>query len=90
MQFLTWETIMVDRATEQAAEAPIGWPMANIFDKTRPACARIAATLTVYAEAWGAALLYEDLSRLSDAELGRLGLPRAELHRHVFRPPHKG
>jgi hypothetical protein len=76
---------MIDRASEQAVEAPIRWPIGNVLDKAKSAWAKIVDVLTVYAEAWGAALLYEELSKLSDAELERLGMPRAELHRHVFR-----
>ena len=75
---------MIDRANEQAVEGPIGWPIGNVVDTAKSACARIAEALTVYAEAWGAALLYEELSKLSDAELKRLGMPRGELHRHVL------
>ena len=75
---------MIERANEQVAAAPIRWPIGDVLDKAKSALARIADVLTVYAEAWGAALLYEELSRLSDAELERLGMPRAELHRHVF------
>jgi hypothetical protein len=75
---------MIDRANEQAVAAPIRWPIGDVLNKAKSAWARIADVLTVYAEAWGAALLYEELSRLSDAELERLGMPRAELHRRVF------
>ena len=80
---------MIDRANEQAVAAPIGWPIGHVVDKAKSALAGIADVLTVYAEAWGAALLYEELSRLSDAELERLGMPRADLHRHVFESSHK-
>ena len=76
---------MIDRANQQAMEALIRRPLGNVFDKAKSAWARIANFLIVYAEVWGAALLYEELSKLSDAELERLGMPRAELHRHVFK-----
>jgi hypothetical protein len=36
------------------------------------------------ASGYAAAALYEQLSRLSDAELARRGIPRAELHRRVL------
>jgi hypothetical protein len=38
----------------------------------------------VSGNAWAAANLYEELCRLSDAELERRGIPRGELHRCVF------
>ena len=44
----------------------------------------IVEILAICANAWGAAHAYEDLSRLSDAELERRGIPRGKLHRHVF------
>jgi hypothetical protein len=46
--------------------------------------ATIADILTVNAKVRGAAVLYEDLSRLSDAELERRGIPRADLPRYIF------
>jgi hypothetical protein len=36
------------------------------------------------ADAYAAAALYEKLSKLSNAELERRGIPRGELHRRVF------
>jgi hypothetical protein len=80
---------MIEQSNRQVVETPIRWPIGDVVDKAKSAWVGIAETLTVYAEAWGAALLYEELSRLSDAELERLGMPRAELHRHVFEPSHK-
>lgn len=46
--------------------------------------ARIVETLAVCGNAWAAANMYEELSRLSDAELERRGIPRAALGRRVF------
>jgi hypothetical protein len=80
---------MIEQTSQQVAEGPIGWRIRNILDKAKCSWARIADVLTVYAEAWGSALLYEELSRRSDSELERLGTSRADLHRHVFKPPHK-
>lgn len=45
---------------------------------------RIMEILAVCGNAWAAADLYEELSRLSDAELHRRGIPRGELHRCIF------
>jgi hypothetical protein len=78
---------MFDRENEQAVEAPIGRPIGNVLDIGKSAWARIAAILSAYADAWGAATIYEELSKLPDAELERLGMPRADLHRHVFKTP---
>jgi hypothetical protein len=75
---------MIDRANQQAVEAPIGWAIGDVLDKAKSAWAGIADYLTVYADALGQAIHYEELSRLSDAELKRRGIPRADLHRHVF------
>jgi hypothetical protein len=46
--------------------------------------ARVIEILAVCGNAWAAANLYEELCRLSDAELERRGIPRGELHRCVF------
>ena len=51
---------MIDRANEQAVAAPIRWPIGDVLNKAKSALAGIADVLTVYAEAWGAALLYEE------------------------------
>jgi 3-methyladenine DNA glycosylase Mpg len=45
---------------------------------------RIVEVLAICGNAWAAAHAYEELSRLSDAELDRRGIPRGELHRCVF------
>jgi hypothetical protein len=45
---------------------------------------RLKTWIEARATAAGEAALYQELSRLSDAELERLGVPRGELHRCVF------
>ena len=55
---------------------------------------RVANALSRWANVRAAAALYENLSRLSDAELARRGIPRADLYRHVsetmtVKPPPK-
>jgi hypothetical protein len=67
---------MIEQSSEQTAAAPIGLPIGNVSNNVKSAWARIADMLTAYAEAWGAALLYEELSKLSDVELERRGLRR--------------
>jgi hypothetical protein len=80
---------MIERSSQDAIEATIRWPFGNLFDRTRSAWARIADALAIYAEVWGEVTIYEELSRLSDAELERRGIPRADLYRHVFETSHK-
>ena len=45
--------------------------------------ARSIELVAICGNAWAAANAYEDLSRLSDAELDRRGIPRRELNRYV-------
>ena len=68
----------------QAAHAPAGWLIGPAVGKAKHLGARLAGIFRACADAWEAASLYEDLSRLSDAELDRRGIPRADLHRCVF------
>ena len=48
----------------------------------------VGLRLRAWIEAWAAcaadAALYQELSRLSDAELERRGIPRGELHRCIL------
>ena len=46
--------------------------------------ALVVGLLAVCADAWAAAGVYEELSRLSDAELDRRGVHRDALNRRVF------
>ena len=43
----------------------------------------LSAFASACADAYSAAAQYDDLSRLSDAELGRRGISRADIHRFV-------
>jgi hypothetical protein len=52
-------------------------------DWIRKAGQRLGTCMDAYAAAAGTAALYEHLSRLSDAELHRLGLSRSTLARDV-------
>jgi hypothetical protein len=52
-------------------------------DTVRGLCVRVAASLNAHAASWGKAVLYEELSKLSDAELERRGLNRGDLRRWV-------
>jgi Protein of unknown function (DUF2917) len=57
---------------------------APLQERIRGVCVRLGAWFRGYAGAAAKAALYEQLSRLSDAELERRGIPRGELHRCVF------
>jgi hypothetical protein len=74
---------MNHQADLHIAAAPTVWALARVRDQVRGLCARIAAAFERRAERLGAAVLYEELSKLSDAELERRGIPRGELHRCV-------
>jgi hypothetical protein len=66
-----------------AVSAPIGWTL-QACDRARRLGARIVAIIDARADAYTATALYQELSRLSNAELERRGIPRGELHRHLF------
>ena len=75
---------MTKRANQQVIEAPTGWVFGQVLDQAKRVWARIADILTVNAKVRGAAVLYEELSKLSDAELERRGIPRADLRQYIF------
>jgi hypothetical protein len=75
---------MQSRGNSRPAVAPMGWSIAHACDQARRLCARIVELIDASADAYAAGALYAELSRLSDAELARRGIPRGELHRHVF------
>jgi hypothetical protein len=57
---------------------------ARIWNALKRAFACIGACLAAHRDAQVAAVLYQELSKLSDAELERRGIARGDLHRHVF------
>ena len=75
---------MIERANLHVVEAPIGWAFGRALDQAKRVWVRIADVLIVNAKVRGAAILYEELSKLSDAELERRGIPRADLPRYIF------
>jgi hypothetical protein len=75
---------MIEQSNQQVAAAPIGWAFRPVLDQVKRVWARIADILTVNAKVRGAAVLYEELSKLSDAELERRGIRRADLPRYIF------
>ena len=72
--------------SDVGASAPPGATVAwarQVRDKTHRLGTRIAAALNACAVSLGQAALYEELFKLSDAELHRRGLSRGDLHRWV-------
>jgi hypothetical protein len=76
--------VMQTYGNPQVAETRISW----IFDGARIQAKRLGASIREVLDAWvdahAATALYEQLSRLSDAELKRRGIPRGELPRCVL------
>jgi hypothetical protein len=77
---------MQHQVNRQLAESLVSWPVDEAIAKAKRLGGRIAEVLAICADAWAAANTYEELSRLSDAELERRGIPRGELHRCVSPP----
>jgi hypothetical protein len=75
---------MTHHTNLQEAQAPIGWAVGQVFDRAKQLGARLVEVIDACADSRAAAALYQGLSRLSDAELERRGIPRGELHRCVF------
>ena len=75
---------MQTHTTLEAAGNPIGCALSWSHDEARRLGARILAFLTTCADSYAAATMYQELSRLSGAELERRGIPRGDLHRHIF------
>jgi hypothetical protein len=79
---------MTHRADPQLGGTLVGWAVdeaATIAKRFGTGIgAHIVEVLAICGNAWAAANMYEELSRLSDAELERRGIPRAALGRRVF------
>lgn len=63
---------------------------ARFWGVVRRRSASIAAYVARAQDTWANAALYQELSKLSDAELGRRGMARADLSRHVAEVPLNG
>jgi hypothetical protein len=74
---------MRDMLSQSQSAAAAEEEKAGIFRRAREG-------LRAWMEAWAAsaaeAALYGELSRLSDAELERRGIPRGDLHRFIRHP----
>ena len=75
---------MRTHANSQVVGTSIGWTFGQGREQARRFGARIVEFIDARADAYAAAALYEELSKLSNAELERRGIPRAELHRCIF------
>jgi hypothetical protein len=75
---------MQSYGNSHAAAAPIGWTFGQVRDQARRLGARIVEFIDARDDAYAAAALHSELSRLSGAELKRRGMPRGDLHRCVF------
>jgi hypothetical protein len=75
---------MQSHGNTHAAPAPIGWTFPHVREQARRLAARIVEFIDARADAYAATALYAELSRLSDAELERRGIPRGDLHRCIF------
>ena len=71
------------RSTTLATPFPTTPLHARVWQAAKRACARVAAHVAHYRDAHAEAVLYQELSKLSDAELERRGFARGDLHRHV-------
>ena len=69
-------------ASRSPVTAGVTWGK-QVRDQVSRLGARIVEILDGFANRRAAAALYEQLSKLSDTELHRRGIPRAELHRWV-------
>ena len=76
---------MRDRANSQVAAVPIGWMLALAHERAARLVASVTRVIDVYADSYAAAALYEKLSKLSDAELERRGIPRRPSPVHLGR-----
>lgn len=74
--------------TNAQRETPVAWAIDQAGAKVRQLGTelggRIIEIFAVCSKAWAAANVYEELSRLSNAELERRGMGRVDLHRHVL------
>jgi hypothetical protein len=75
---------MTKQANVQPAGPAVGWAIREVRVRAGLVLSRLVATIDAWARLRGATALYEELCKLSDAELERRGLPRVELYHRVF------
>ena len=59
------------------------WPVDRLRRKVHRLAVRLAAFVAYCADSYSARVQYEDLAKLSVAELERYGIARGDLHRHA-------
>jgi hypothetical protein len=75
--------IMNKRTDLQIADTSIDWPFEQVRDTGKRLWTGILEGLTAWRERRAAAVLYAELSKLSNAELERRGIIPGDLHRQV-------
>jgi hypothetical protein len=75
---------MQTHANSRVVGASIGWAAGPARDQVKRLATRIVELIDACADAYAAAALYGELSKLSNAELDRRGISRGDLHRCVF------
>lgn len=65
----------------RVAVTPIGWSAKQVGSVPCVLWARLRAGLSTYRRRWVAAVLYTELSKLSESQLERRGIARGDLHR---------
>jgi hypothetical protein len=75
---------MQTHANSHVAEHAIEWTLDHQRREARRLGARILDVLRACADGYAAAAEYEELSKLSEAELERRGIPRGDLRQHIF------
>jgi len=79
----TGNTMMRTMTLTQVAFQPTRSPIEVMRRKARRFAVRLIRYVRFYADCYSAALQYEDLARLSSAQLERRGIAPGDLHRHV-------
>jgi hypothetical protein len=77
-------------AFQHQAVATNATPANGLRDSLASLVSKLRAALDAGANAYAAATIYQQLSRLSDAELGRRGLSRASLARDMLAAHERG
>jgi hypothetical protein len=67
----------------QTADTSIDWSFDQARDTSKKLWTRFLEGLTACRARWAAAALYDELSKLSGAELERRGITPGDLHRQV-------
>ena len=80
---LAGSTMMRSMTLTQVSFQPTRSPIEVIRRKGRRLAVRLIHYVRFYADRYSAAVQYEDLAKLSAAELERRGIAPGDLHRHV-------